>query len=178
MTDQRVMVFIDGSNLYHSLRTRFGRTSLRLDAFVERLVAGRRLVRAYYYNAVFDPAREPQKYDDQQRFLYAVENLPHFEVHTGRLVYQPGWPDVPPYEKGIDVRIGTDMVIHSFRRNADIAILVSGDTDYADALQAVKDNGVVVEVALFGGGSSSEVLRKAADAVREIDPAFLEGCWR
>lgn len=69
MTDQRVMVFIDGSNLYHSLRSRFGRTALQLDAFVERLVAGRRLVRAYYYNAEFDPAREPQKYEDQQRFL-------------------------------------------------------------------------------------------------------------
>ncbi|MSQ24750.1 MAG: NYN domain-containing protein [Dehalococcoidia bacterium] len=105
-----------------------------------------------------------------------MENLPYFEVHTGRLVYQPGWPDVPPYEKGIDVRIGTDMVIHSFRRNADVVILVSGDTDYASAIQAVKDNGIVMEVALFGGGS--EVLRKVADAVREIDAPFLEGCWR
>ena len=58
------------------------------------------------------------------------------------------------------------------------AILVSGDNDFSDALQAVKELGKHVEVALFGSGRSSQQLRAEADKVLVIDAAFLAKCWR
>ena len=48
--------------------------------------------------------------------------------------------------------------------------------DFADAIQAVKDLGHHVEVALFEPGGSRR-LREVADRVIPIDAGFLEGCW-
>ena len=83
----------------------------------------------------------------------------------------------PPHEKGIDIKIATDMLVHGHRNNYDVAILVSGDTDFADAIQAVKNLGHHVEVALFAS-SGSQKLREVADRVVIIDNSFLSDCWR
>ncbi|MDP6448583.1 MAG: NYN domain-containing protein, partial [Dehalococcoidales bacterium] len=45
------MIFIDGSNLYHSLKNIFGRTDLDIGKFCQRLLGRRKLGRIYYYNA-------------------------------------------------------------------------------------------------------------------------------
>ena len=176
MPDDRVMVFIDGSNLYHSLRDYFKRSDLDFEKFYHKLVGVRRLVRVYYYNAVVDQTKDAQQYANQQRFFDKMRRLPYLEIRLGRLIYR-GWPTTPPYEKGIDIKLATDMLVHAFRENYDVAILVSGDTDFADALQAVKDQGKHVEVALFGGGSSSQHLRDVADKVIILDQNYLQGCW-
>jgi uncharacterized protein (TIGR00288 family) len=93
------------------------------------------------------------------------------------LVYT-NWPDVPPYEKGIDVQLATDMLTHSFRNNYDVAILVAGDSDFVGAIQAIKDNGKQVEVALFGREGTSRQLRRVADKVITINARLLNGCWK
>ena len=77
-----------------------------------------------------------------------MRRTPKIEVRLGSLVYRPG--AASPVEKGIGVRIATDMLVHAARGNYDAAILVSGDTDFADALQAVKDFGRNVEVHCLG----------------------------
>jgi uncharacterized LabA/DUF88 family protein len=72
----------------------------------------------------------------------------------------------------------TDLLTHSFKRNYDVAILVAGDTDYVGAIQAVKNNGQNVEVALFGKESNSRTLRDVADRVITIDGRLLKNCWK
>jgi uncharacterized LabA/DUF88 family protein len=59
-----------------------------------------------------------------------------------------------------------------------VAILVAGDTDYVGAIQAVKNNGQNVEVALFGKESMSRTLRDVADRVITIDGRLLRTCWK
>ena len=173
----RVMVFVDGSNLYHSLREDYGRTDLDFTSLGPTLCGtDRELVRVYYYNARVDQSKEPQRYADQQRFFDRMRRIPKLEVKLGALVYR-NFPKERPIEKGIDVRIATDMVMHAVRGNYDTAILVSGDTDFTDALQAVKDLGRNVEVALFGTGFSSRRLRDVADDVISIAPPYLDGLW-
>ena len=44
----RVMVFIDGSNLYHVLTQSCGRHDLQFDKFAVKLANGRELKRIYY----------------------------------------------------------------------------------------------------------------------------------
>ena len=73
--------------------------------------------------------------------------------------------------------IATDMLVHAHRENYDVAVLVSADTDFADALQAVKDLGHHVEVALFNPNGSHR-LREVADRIIKIDASFLGDCWR
>ena len=172
----RVMVYVDGSNLYHSLRQTAGRTDLDFSKFPNKLVGGdRQLVRTYYYNAPVDQTKEPQRYREQQIFFQALRRIDYFEVRLGRLVYR-GWPSVPPYEKGVDIRLGTDMLVHGVARNYDVAVLVSGDTDFADAVQAVKAQGLHVEGVLFSPRGSQR-LRDVVDKVTLVDLGFLSDCW-
>lgn len=176
MADIRVMVYIDGSNLYHSLKEAVGRTDIDFQKLCAKLAGDRRLIRVYYYNAPVDQTKEPQRYKDQQRFFNALKDVPYLELRLGRLVYR-NWPSVSPYEKGIDVRIATDMLTHAVRDNYDVATLVSGDSDFSDALQAVKDLGKNVEVALFGRRTSQH-LREVADRVLTLDEQFVSDCWK
>jgi uncharacterized LabA/DUF88 family protein len=70
------------------------------------------------------------------------------------------------------------MITHSYKSNYDVAILVAGDNDFAGAVQAVKDNGKHVEVALFGKEGTSQQLRSVADRVIPINARLLKGCWK
>ncbi|MFH1638880.1 MAG: NYN domain-containing protein [Chloroflexota bacterium] len=177
MTDDRVMVFIDGSNLYHSLKKFFNRADIDIGKFCNRLLGKRRLIRIYYYNALVGRREEPERYKDQQTFLTSVGAVPYTELRLGHLIYN-NWPNVPPFEKGVDVQLATDLLTHSFKNNYDTAILVAGDNDYVGALQAVKDNGKHVEIALFGKERTSRQLRDVSDRVMTMDGRFLRGCWK
>ena len=174
---ERVTIYIDGSNLYHSLRNVMGRVvNLDFGKLAAKLVGDRRLVRVYYYNASVERTREPERFRKQQRFFHSLRAVDYFEVTLGRLVYR-NWPQERPYEKGIDIKIATDMIVHGHRGNYDVAILVSGDTDFADAIQAVKDLGRHVEVVLFSPKGSGG-LREVADRVVRIDRDYLSDCLR
>ena len=173
----RVMVYIDGSNLYHSLNNEFGRTNLDFFRFSKKLVGeDRQLVRTYYYNAPLDYKKQPEQYRSQQKFFDALRRIEYFEVRLGRLVYSKGWPSIPPTEKGVDIRIATDMLVHAVADNYDVAVLVSGDTDFVDAVQAVKGRGLHVEAALFPM-FGSQTLRDAVDKEIMLDSYFLSDCW-
>ena len=173
----RVMIFIDGSNLYHSIKNFFKRTDIDMGKLGNKLLDKRRLVRIYYYNAKVGHKEEPERYRDQQAFFASVSAIPYCELRLGRLVYI-NWPNTPPFEKGVDIQLATDMITHSFKNNYDVAVLVAGDNDYVGALQSVKDNGKHVEVALFGKERTSRQLRVAADRVITINARFLKGCWK
>lgn len=173
----RVMIFIDGSNLYHSLKGYFKRANIDIGEFCHKLLDKRRLIRIYYYNATVGRKEEPERYRDQQAFFASVGAIPYCELRLGRLVYI-NWPNAPPYEKGVDIQLTTDLLTHSFKNNYDEAILVAGDSDYVGAIQAVKDNGKNIEVALFGKERTSRPLREVADRVITIDGRFLRGCWK
>ena len=174
---ERVMIFIDGSNVYHSLRAHFGKKNIDIGRFCQKLLDRRRLVRTYYYNAQVGQKEEPERHKRQRKFLDSVVAIPYTELRLGRLVYN-NWPKTPPYEKGVDIQLATDMITHSFKGNYDVAILVAGDNDFVGALQAVKDNGKNVEVTLFGKGRTSMQLRNVADKVITIDGRFLRNCWK
>ena len=175
--EERIMIFIDGSNLYHSLKKFFRRVDIDIGCLGKKLLGKRQLIRIYYYNAKVGRHEEPERYKDQQDFFNSVSAIPYCELRLGHLVYN-NWPNVPPYEKGVDVQLATDLLTHNFKDNYDVAILVAGDSDYVGALQAVKDNGKHVEVALFGKKPGSRQLREVADQVVGMDGRFLRGCWK
>ncbi len=180
-SDERVMIFIDGNNLYHSLKHVMGRTNLDFQEFSNRLVKGRHLMRVYYYNAPLNRDDDEEKYRMQQSFFDSLDTVPYLTKKFGRLekrLVRQNLPDgtfvsVPTYvEKGVDTFIVIDMLSHAYKDNFDTAILVSGDEDFAVMVENVKDLGKHVEVANLGG---SYVLRQAADKYILIDRDFLDG---
>lgn len=168
--DDRVAIFIDGSNLYHSVQGSFGRHDLNFTAFANKLTAGRKLFRIYYYNVQQDPAQYPEGAREQQDFLEVLRKTPYLEIRLGSTKKALG------VEKGIDVMIATDLLYFAWSGFYDVAILVSGDADFAYAVQAVKNMGKHVEVAYFESGGSKDLL-DVADNRYLLDRAFFEGIW-
>jgi uncharacterized LabA/DUF88 family protein len=168
----RVAIFIDGSNLYHSLEENCGRFDVDFRAFAQKLAGDRTLLRVYYYNVLRDPNRNPQAYQDQQKFLAALDNVPFLEVRLGRSKMRG---DVA-VEKGVDIMVATDLLRLAWEDRYDVAILVSGDGDFAYAVQAVKDTGRHVIVAAFPSNLSPE-LSSAADDREAFTPDYFADIW-
>jgi uncharacterized LabA/DUF88 family protein len=169
---ERVVIFIDGSNLYHSLEENCRRFDLDFGAFSQKLAKGRNLFRTYYYNIERDPDRNPQAYQDQQKFLAALYSTPYLEVRLGGSKLRG---DVA-VEKGIDIMLATDLLRLAWNDIYDTAILVSGDGDFAYAVQAVKDMGKHIEIAAFPANLSWE-LAHVADEREFFEPEYFNTLW-
>ena len=169
---ERVAIFIDGSNLYHSLQENCGRFDVDFAAFGQRLTDGRELLRIYYYNVLRDADRDPQAYQDQQKFLTALHNTPYIETRLGSSKMR-GQVTV---EKGIDIMVATDLLKFAWDDLYDVAILVSGDGDFAYAVETVKNMGKHVEVAAFTPNLSQE-LAAAADDRHFFTPDYFSDIW-
>ncbi|MEE8047078.1 MAG: NYN domain-containing protein, partial [Dehalococcoidia bacterium] len=170
--NDRVMVFIDGSNLYHVLTQSCGRHDLQFDKFALKLANGRKLQRIYYYNIRQESDTNPNMGVEQRKFLDSMYDTPYVEVRLG-IWKQRG--DVM-IEKGVDVMLATDLVTNAYNDHYDTAIVVSGDSDFYPALQAVKDVGKHVEVAAFDMNLSAESSR-TADVVVKFTKTFFTGLW-
>jgi len=170
--DDRVMVFIDGSNLYHVLSQQCGRHDLQFDKFAMKLAKGRQLQRTYYYNIRQESENNPNVGQEQQKFLDSMYDTPYVEVRLG-IWKQRGEIMV---EKGVDVMLATDLVTNAYNDHYDTAVVVSGDADFYPALQAVKDVGKHIEVAAFDMNLSSESAR-VADVVQKFNKTFFTGLW-
>ena len=168
----RVAIFIDGSNLYHSLEENCNRYDLDFAAFSSKLCGGRHHFRTYYYNLLRDPNRNPQAYHDQHKFLTALYSTPYLEVRLGSSKMRGD----AAVEKGVDIMLATDLMRTAWGNLYDVAILVSGDGDFSYAVQAVKDMGKHVEVAAFQANLSMELAQVADD--RELfTPDYFDQLW-
>jgi uncharacterized LabA/DUF88 family protein len=170
--EDRVAIFIDGSNLYHALRSNLGRFDLNFAEFVSKLCSSRRLFRTYYYNVLQDPIQRPDGYREQQEFLDILRKTPYLEVRLGSTKMAQGIP----VEKGIDIMLATDLLYFAWNDFYDTAVLVSGDSDFAYALQAIKNMGKHVEVAYFESGVSKDLL-DLADNRHLLNRSFFTGLW-
>lgn len=160
---ERLMIFIDGSNLYKEIKKTFGDNyGLRMDKFLEILTSNPayRIIQTYYYNVRLIQSYDPQSYAKQSRFLSELTRIPSFEFRPGRLVKRPinykcpkckievnpptcakcgnPLPTESLTEKGVDVFLATDMVSKAFDNLYDTAILVSRDGDFVPAVKEVR----------------------------------------
>lgn len=170
--ESRVAIFIDGSNLYHALRSNFGRHDLNFSEFANRLCGNRFLFRTYYYNVLQSSSGRTDGIREQQDFLNALRETPYLEVRLGGTKLSQG----VAVEKGVDVMLATDLLHFAWNNLYDVAVLVSGDSDYAYALQAVKNMGKHVEVAYFENNISRDLL-DISDKRHLLDIKFFKGLW-
>ena len=170
--EERVSIFIDGSNLYHALRSNLGRYDLNFAEFASKLCGPRRHFRTYNYNVLQYSGQRGEGQREQQEFLNALRQTPYLEVRLGGTKLAQG----VRVEKGIDVMLATDLLHFAWINLYDIAVLVSGDSDFAYALQAVKNMGKHVEVAYFETNISRDLL-DIADNRHLLNQKFFRGLW-
>ncbi len=170
---KRVMIFIDGSNLYHHLQKNFGRANLNFRKFSLKLAGpDRDLIRTYYYNCPVDQS-DPQAYKAQQRFFENLYKTQDLEVRLGRLQAKS---DGRKIEKGIDVKLAIDMITKAYKNQYDVAILISGDADFVEVIKEVKDQAKHVELVVFPQQPCYH-LKRYCDRVIELDDSYMSDCW-
>lgn len=136
--NKRVAVYIDGSNLYHKLKEIKIENTLDFDyrGFADNLARGRKVVFYRYYvgvvRAKFGDEKANQMRAGQQKLFSSLENK-GFCIKQGYLMENGG----KFHEKGVDVKITTDMLIGAYENKYDVAILVSSDTDLIPVIRQV-----------------------------------------
>ena len=187
MENERVMVFIDGGNLYAGVK--FGlnlQKSVNIDSLVKKLVSGRPLVRAYYYTTS-SPRPNSSQGKAHQRFLDKLGWVENLQLRRGRIVPRAHTIECPKCkesfeyntytQKGVDTRIAVDMVTLAVRGAYDTAILVSGDSDLAEAVNYIREQtNKKVENACVPGKSWAKTLREAADKRIPLTQEYLMDC--
>lgn len=171
---KKVMVFIDGSNMYHNLHACAGRHDIDYGKFAKKLCGPEReLIRTYYYNVQLNQAVDPVAYVSQQRFLSWMHKTPDLEVRLGR---QQKKTDGTWEEKGVDVKIAVDMLAKAYKGHYDVAILISGDSDLTEVVHEVKEQAKHVELVVFSGQPCFHLQQKA-DRCIDVGSGFLSDCW-
>lgn len=160
-----IAVFIDGSNLYNGMRENLSSTRFHLKELVEQLIGKRPLMRVYYYNAPLTNDYESDLREGQQRFFESLSRIPYVTVRLGRLHRRQ---DGSLVEKGIDVALAVESLSLAFNDTYDTALIVSGDGDYIELVEAIKRHGKHVESAMFRNQSAG-VLIEHVDVFRPLD---------
>lgn len=151
----RLGVFVDVPNLMYGQDP--DAKPVNMGKLLEFLRKGREMVRATAYSPVSDNPNEPL---EQQKFVAP------FVPYEFRIVTKPLKRFADGSIKGnFDVEMAIDMLTMADR--LDVIAIVSGDADFARAVEVVQTRGVRVEVVAFAGSSSLE-MRSLADRYVEL----------
>ena len=167
-------VFIDGAYLEKVLLHDHNRVPIDFGLLVAAMVdEGDELLRAHYYNCLLHKSNPPtdeerERYGNRHRFYTALGYIPRFEVRLGRLAYRGTDQNGDPIfqQKRVDLMLGVDMALLAGKQRVSKVVLLSGDSDFTPAVEAVKAEGVLTTV---WHGSRSDQTRPSDDLIRACD---------
>lgn len=152
--NQRVGIFIDTQNLYHSAKNLY-KSKVNFDNVVKDALAGRILIRSLAYVITTEAG-------DEQSFFEALEKL-GIETKTKDLQVFYGGAKKADWDTGITI----DAI--KLAPKLDAIVLATGDGDFIPLVEYLQTKGgVQVEVISFGRSSSSK-LREVADDFIDMD---------
>lgn len=175
-TQERVAIFVDGGGHFEIRNAILSTLHKQMDfaKFCNKLCGHRKLLRAYYCNALPSQQLEPDAYRKSASFMDRLEYIPYVETSRAWLMYPPGGGK--PVQKGVDMRVALHMVRLAYNNSYDTAILVSGDADLVEAVRTVKDLGKQVEYVCYRNVMRAEALVIACDKTLEIDADWASDC--
>lgn len=152
--EQRVGVFIDTQNLYHSAKNIY-HARVNFGNVLKDAVAGRRLIRARAY-AVTTESGEEKGFFEALAKIGIEMRLKELQVFAGG-AKKADW----------DVGLAVDAITASPK--LDTVILLTGDGDFVPLVRYLQNHGgCQVEVVSFGRSSSLK-LKEAADDFLDLD---------
>lgn len=151
--NQRVAVFIDVQNLYHSARAIYQKR-VNFQELVESVVGQRQLIRAFAYVV-------STKTGEEKPFFEALTKL-GIEIRSKELQEYYGGMKKADWDVGIAVdAIKTAEIV-------DTIVIASGDGDYTPLVEYLKNQGRRVEVIAFGRSTSAKI-KEIADEFIDMD---------
>jgi len=169
-------LFVDAGYLLAASASKLTGTSLRSGIHVKyrRLIrglikaaeetTGLPVLRVHWY----DSAKDGVPDRSQER----IGELPKVKLRLGRFGYDG-------QQKGVDLRLGLDMVAHAHHKAAEVFLLVSGDDDLSEAVEEVQVHGVSVMILAVPGADGqphgvSRHLVRSADEIVTLDPLIID----
>ncbi len=154
-SDQRVAVFIDTQNLYHSAKNLYN-TKVNFGAIMKESVGNRKLIRALAYVITTEAG-------DETNFFEALTKL-GIETKTKDLQIFYGGAKKADWDVGLAV----DAI--RLAPKVDTIILATGDGDFVPLVTFLKEHhGIQVEVISFGRSSSSKLREACEDFIDMCD---------
>lgn len=162
-SEEKVAIFIDGSNLYSAARALDFDIDYKL--LLECIAKYGRLVRAFYYTALiedqeYSPIRPLVDWLDYNGYSMVTKPTREFTDGQGR----------KRVKGNMDIELAIDMM--EMADNVDHIILFSGDGDFRRLLEAVQRKGVRVTVVSTLKSTPpmvSDELRRQADHFLDLD---------
>ena len=151
--EQRIGIFIDVQNLYHSAKNLY-HSRINYQELMKSLVGDRKLIRALGY--VVKSETQNEDLTGEASFFDALENA-GIDLRMKDLQIFPGGSKKADWDVG--------MAVDAIRMAdaLDVIILVTGDGDFVPLVEYLKwGKGRSVEVAAFGRTTSGK-LRESAD---------------
>ena len=106
-----------------------------------------------------DALMKIERYSNYYNWLSGLKNKPYFEVIEGRQEIRATNNDVAvdindkstytTKEKGTDINLAVNMLSKAYQNAYDVAILISGDTDYIPVIKELHNIGKIVILATF-----------------------------
>jgi len=182
----RVAVFVEGGYLDEILRKEFSMARLDYGKMARLLANPDDLLRTYYYHCMPYQSNPPtpdetRRFSSMQKFCSRLSRLDRFQIRLGKLAFRGFNTAGDPIfiQKRVDILLGVDLVLLSAKRAIERAVLLVGDSDFLPAVEAAKDEGVLVH--LYHGGPQNPPHRdlwEAADDRTQIDQALVNSILR
>ncbi len=151
--EQRVGVFIDAQNIYHSAKNLY-HSKVNFGDIVKDAVGNRYLIRALAYVISTEGG-------DEKAFFDALTKM-GIETKTKDLqIFSSG-------AKKADWDVGLAIDAVRLVPKLDTVILVTGDGDYVPLVEYLQNQGCQVEVVSFGKSTSAKLI-EAADDFFDLD---------
>ena len=135
---ERVAIFIDGSNFYHSTKN-IEAKGYKIDfkRIIDELARGRK-VETFYYTALLDPKYNLEKYKEHKEVIEDLKKIPNFKVILCDM-RKINIGNKYQYEvKGDDIYLAHDLLIGAFDDLYDVAIVMSGDADFIPVISTLR----------------------------------------
>lgn len=167
---KKLVIFIDASNLSGGTARyaeKIADPSFEVDVFklLKRLSRGYDHIRTYFYSSTAQSQDIRSKTEQfwHQKMLTLQSQLTKHGIKVTNKLRQKN------KEKGVDVALVTDFLMLGMRGAFDVAIIVSGDQDYVNAIEAVQTMGKIVHIACFENSFPDEMYRYVDRYIRLDD---------
>ncbi len=151
---QRVGVFVDAQNLYHSAKNLY-HSKVNFKNVLDESVGKRKLIRAFIYVIKTESG-------DEKAFVEALEKS-GFEIKIKDLQVFSGGMKKADW----DVGIAMDAVI--LAEKIDVAVIVAGDGDFVPLVEYLQiAKGLKVEAVAFGRSTSAK-LKESVDVFTDLE---------
>jgi uncharacterized LabA/DUF88 family protein len=164
---KRVVVFIDEANVFEDAKRAFGLNDPQIPGRIKPMRYGmllasriplgetgpRELKEVRVYTGIPSSSKDSKSYGAHRKQTASWTQAGAVVIGHA-LRYPREWPNARPEQKGVDVQIAIDIVVMAIRREYDVAILASADTDLRPALEACKslpEGCPILEVAAWKG---------------------------